>query len=277
MIDMKSFFDALPPSVWGAVGAAFGALITAVVTLISNSGSNKRLKVQLAHDAREKNIDRMKDLRKEIYISAVEELTKASSYFASIPVRDLDDINFSIDLQGLNVAAAKLSLVAPPNTQQAVDELGIEYAKLTFKIMAKIPPLRELKSYVQLYASMYEQSMSEVRRIVSAMTHHNEAAQVDELVYAGLQNTFNYFSEQAESFTDKKSVAQNDFNKLSVKFGRDLMSDMRPLAELQTKVIIAIRKDLGVETDEVLMSIQVKKQWVDVAEAVESEVAKSNL
>lgn len=274
MIEINTVVDSLPAPVWGAVGAMFGAVIAFIATIILNYGNSKRLKIQLSHDAREKNIDRMKDLRKEIYLSAVEEITKASCYFASIPNLELKNIDVSGDLQGLYVAAAKLSLVAPPQTQYAVDALGVEYAKLTFKIIAKIPPMRELKAVVGMNEAFYEQSMDEVKRVLSTMTKYNESAQDDELVYQGLQNAFKFFSEQAELYTGKRSDAQLEYNELSSNFSMGLMVDMKPLAELQTKVIIAIRKDLGVETNEVQLQAHMKQQWQEITDAVEEELSR---
>lgn len=264
-----SVFDSIPSAVWGVVGAVVGATLISITNLISNMGNTKRLSLQLAHDAKEKNIDRMNNLRRDIYLAAVAEMTRASSLFGSLPHKEPSDQDVSAGLEGLYVAAAKLSLVAPPGTQEAVDALGIEYWKLAHKVIMSLPPIQASKAEVDLCGSMYDQAMSEVKRIISAMSSLQESGRPDESVISGLQGSFSFFSEQASDFSKQRHVANEEFHALCAEYNSWLMKDMKPLAVLQAKVIIAIRQDLGVETDIARMMAHMEQQWKTVSEDVE--------
>lgn len=269
MSGIINMLNSIPGPVWGVFGAVAGAALTSITNLISNFGNNKRLALQLAHDAREKNIDRMNVLRREIYLAAIEEMTKASSYFGSIPHKDFNDQNVSVGLSGLYIAAAKLALVAPPGTQEAVDTLGVEYWELTQKVMLRLPPMQLLKAEINLCSTMYDQTMAEVKRIINSMNHLRESGSVDERAMYGLKSSFDFLSEQAAEQAKKRSDANFRFNKLCDDYNKELMSDMMPLALLQAKVVIAIRQDLGIETDVPRMMAHTKQQWSKVSAAVE--------
>lgn len=269
MSSTVSIFESIPGPVWGVIGAVAGATLTSITNLISNFGNNKRLSLQLAHDAKEKNIDRMNNLRREIYLTAVAEMTKASSYFGQLPHEDPSNQNVAAGLEGLYVAAAKLSLVAPPGTQEAVDSLGMEYWKLTHKVILALSPMQTLKAEMKLYGGMYDQAMIEIKRVIGAMNNLREGGCPDEDVMFGLKDSFDFLSNQAEDSSRKRQVATNEFYALCAKYNHELMADMKPLAILQAKVVIAIRQDFGIETDEARMMAHMERQWNTVSEAVD--------
>ncbi|WP_330564906.1 hypothetical protein [Pseudomonas yamanorum] len=269
MSSTVSIFESIPGPVWGVIGAVAGATLTSITNLVANFGNNKRLSLQLAHDAKEKNIDRMNNLRREIYLSAVAEMTKASSYFGKLPHEDPSNQNVAAGLEGLYVAAAKLSLVAPPGTQEAVDSLGTEYWKLTHKVIIALSPMQTLKAEMNLHGGMYDQAMIDVKRVIGAMNNLREGGCPDENVMLGLKDSFDFLSEQAADSSRKRHVATNEFYALCAKYNHELMADMKPLAVLQAKVVIAIRRDFGIETDEARMMAHMERQWETVSEAVD--------
>lgn len=268
MSDPASILDYIPATVWGMIGAVVAAFFISITNLISNVSNNKRLSLQLAHDANEKNIDRMNNLRREIYLEAVEQMTKASGYFGSIPYKEIGDQNIATELEGLYISAAKLSLVAPPETHEAVDSLGVEYWKLMNKVMNKLPPMQELKAEINLYSAMYDQSMTEVKRLIGVMNSLRESGRVDDDAMHGLKSSFDFLSDQAADYAEKRKIANYKFFQLCGEYSCELMADMRPVAMLQGMVVIAIRKDFGIETDEARMMAHLGQQLDAVSAAV---------
>lgn len=274
MSSTVSIFESIPGPVWGVIGAIAGATLTSITNLISNFGNNNRLSLQLAHDAREKNIDRMNSLRREIYLSAVAEMTKASSYFGRLPHEDPSNQNVAAGLEGLYVAAAKLSLVAPPDTQEAVDRLGVEYWKLTHKVIVALSPMQSLKAEMTVYTRMYDHAMIDVKRVRGAMNNLLEGGCPDEDVMIGLKSSFDSLSDQASDYSREIDVANNEFLALCEKYNHELMKDMKQVALLQAKVVVAIRRDFGIETNESRMMDHMERQWSTVSEAVDQASSK---
>src|SRR5262245_49382082 len=108
-----TFLSSIPDVVWSGVIAS---ILTLSGVLVSNWSNTKRLLVQLKHDADENQKERVAGLRREVYLTAAEELTKASTYLGSLPQADLAKVNAAEGLQGFFVAATKLQLVAEPTT-----------------------------------------------------------------------------------------------------------------------------------------------------------------
>jgi predicted metal-dependent hydrolase len=264
MDEVKPILDSIPAAAWAAAGAVFGAVVAFIASIILNYGNNRRLKIQLEHDGAEKNVDRMNALRREVYLSAVEEMAKASGYLASLPSRDLAKTNISEDLQGLFASAAKLSLVGSPKTQLAMDMLGVAYTKLVFDILQRLGPLQDISSNIALNIKMYEQVMVDVHRVLGELTLFSESTQTDEYKHAALQSSFDFFNGQAQKFNEDRESAQIEFNRLLGVFNNELFRDMEPIARLQIEVMISVRTDLGVETDSDDMRKRSMKQWGEI-------------
>jgi len=272
MTDMKAIFDSIPAPLWGIIGTAFGALLTLTAALIVNSGNNKRLKIQLRHDEKEKNTDRMNAMRREVYMDAIAEMIKVGGYLGDLPNGDVANKNISSDLQGFYVAAAKLSLVSSDETQKAVDALGIDYSKLIFVLMQRVVPLHAASLDIKLHAKYFDEFMSSVTRVSADITHFNESARTEQNVFAALERSFNFFLSQAKAQEEQRSEAQNRFNELHMEFNRLLMLDMRKISALQVEVLIAIRKDLGIVTDEQHLRNRALNHYSEIFKSVDDAI-----
>lgn len=111
MTDLISFLQSIPDVIWSGLIAS---VLTLSGVLISNSSNTSRLKLQLQHDAGQKTTERIAALRRDVYLQAAEELTKANTYLGSLSQIDLAKTNASEGMQGFFGAAAKLQLVAEP-------------------------------------------------------------------------------------------------------------------------------------------------------------------
>lgn len=274
MEDLKPIIDSIPAPAWAAAGAVFGAVVAFIASIILNYGNNKRLEIQLKHDANEKNIDRMNTLRREVYFSVVEETTKASSYLSSLPTRNPATTNIAEDLQGLFVAGAKLSLVGSPKTKQAMDLLGVEYTKLMFDILHRLGPLQDASNIIDLNIKMHEQMMIDANKAQGQLRQFKETGHTEKETYAAIQSSFDFFNIQAQKFNEDRAKAQLEFNRLHAVFNKELFRDMKPIASLQVEVIISIRTDLGVETDENDMRTRSKIQWDEIIGAANDTLEK---
>ena len=77
---------ALFVAIVGLFSTLLGAITAAVVALAVNQKSNQqqteRLKIQLQHEATQKNRDREMTLRREVYLEAASEMANAARYIA---------------------------------------------------------------------------------------------------------------------------------------------------------------------------------------------------
>src|SRR5262245_53109824 len=101
VLDLLKF---IPDVVWSGIIAS---LLTLSGVLISNKSNTARLRMQLNHDAEQKERDRKATIRREVYIRAAEELVKANTHL--VPSRKL------ISLKPISFRASKAFSLRRPN------------------------------------------------------------------------------------------------------------------------------------------------------------------
>src|ERR1051325_8996126 len=121
-----------PPVIWSTVSGLIGAVIALIGALggvaLSNVSHSKRLRIQLQHDAAENAKERKAQLRRDVYLVAVEEIAKVTSHLGSLAQVDVTTTNPADALKGFQGATAKLVLVAEPKTALLVSDLASKYS-----------------------------------------------------------------------------------------------------------------------------------------------------
>ena len=120
MDTILSLLKSIPDTVWAALTAS---ALTLGGVFLSNRSSTKRLKLQLEHDAQEKEKDRKNDLRKNVYLKAAEEIVNANQHLATLSQVDLIEVNIGDGLKSLSIAASQVGLIASPETSKSVNDL----------------------------------------------------------------------------------------------------------------------------------------------------------
>ena len=262
MTILIEFVRSIPDVVWSGVIAA-GLTLSGV--LVSDWRNTSRLRMQLQHNAAENAKERTATLRRDVYLLAAEELTKATSHLASLPQSDLSKTNAANGLQGFFAAAAKLQLVAEPKTALLVNQLAADYAELLLRIVARLTPLQKTRIDISINDDLYNKAQAEVTRVLAEMAKINEAAQVNNAVFGALQRAFNGYQTQAKMYADARSTAWDAFNRLNSAFCRELLIDMRLMGERQIPVLIEIRRDLGLTAELGAFREQMEAQWTRMA------------
>lgn len=267
MTTLVEFFRSIPDVIWSGVLAS---VLTLSGVLISNWSNTNRLRMQLQHDATEKAKERTAALRREVYLQAAEELTKANSHLASLPQSDLSKTNAADGLQGFFAAAAKLQLVAEPKTALLVNQLVATYGELLLRLLARLIPLQKARTDISINDGLYDKAQAAVTRVLSNIAKFNEAAQVNGAVFAALQRAFDGYQAQAALYAEARSAAWDEFNRLNAEFCRQLLTDMRLMGEQQIPVLIEIRRDLGLTAELGAFREQMDAQWNRMAAQIDA-------
>ena len=261
----------VPDVVWSGVIAS---VLTLSGVLISNWSNTTRLRIQLQHDADQKTKERTAILRREVYLKAVEELTKANSHLAGLPQSDPTKVNLADGLQGFFGAAAKLQLVAEPKTALLMNQLVASYGELMLRLMGSAMPLHGLRSDISIHDTLYNQAQSQVTRVLGEMAKFNESAQVNDRVFGALQRSLEAFQAQTAKHASDRAQAWDTFNRLNVDFCRQLLTEMRSIGEQQIPALVEIRRDLGLTTDLEAFREQMEAQWHRMSAQLQSLLQK---
>lgn len=266
MNQLVALVTVIPEAVWSGILAAAIALAG---VLIANRSNTSRLRVQLEHDAAEKQRERASVLRRDVYLRAVEEMAKANNFLGSLPQQDPTKGNLADGLQGFFSTAAKVQLVAEPKTALLVMRLVGQYGELMLRLLAKSQPMHDAKIEINLNDDFYTKAQAEVTRVLGEMRRHRESAKPDEAVLAALDKTLQFQQAQAAAYGEKRAEAWSRFNRGHKDYLRSLLTDLRPLMALQIPVQVAIRRDLGLDADLLALEEEMEVQRLKATEALE--------
>ncbi|MCX5782094.1 MAG: hypothetical protein NT145_05265 [Elusimicrobia bacterium] len=243
---MLKVLESIPANIWSVV---LGSIIAFGGVLISDRSQSKRLKIQLKHDSELKAIERKAVMRREVYLNAAEELVKANSYLGSLPQLDLIKTNIANGLLGFSVASAKLGLVAEEETAKALNELVIAYNGLVLKLVANVIPIGEQRIQINIKNVHYDESQTEIKRILAEMSRQNESGAPDGNIFKSLNSSFEFHQTKAKKLNDERNECWNKVNELTKQFILLLSDEMKEIALLQVPVMVGIRKELDIDTN----------------------------
>ena len=261
----------VPNVVWSGVIAA---VISLCGVWISNRSNNERLKLQLAHDAQEKNKERIHSLRSEVYLRVVEYIEATNIHLSSLSNRDLTKSDMSTELQVISGAMAKLKLVAEPQTSKIANELGIAFGVVFMKMLSLLPPLQKEKVDIEISNDFYDDAHNEAKALQKEIDRISQCEAVDYHRLQANQSAFDFKCEQADKYASARSEAYKNYNSELKKFNSILMGEMKSLTEVQLRLMIAVRADLGLTSDLQDLHKQLELQWSVMLANYESSINK---
>ncbi|MTW11445.1 hypothetical protein GM658_12640 [Pseudoduganella eburnea] len=257
-MNIITLISQIPATFWSGL---FAAVLTLGGVLIANKDNTKRLRTQLDHDAEQKTKERTTTLRREVYMTAAEEMVKATHHLGNLPSVDLSKETLDGGLLGFARASAKMQLVAEPNTALLINKLSAAYAEAVVHLATLVTPILRHKGDIQMYDDFYKTSNGEVRRVLNLQTMFLESAQTDQVRFQALQQSFAGFQAQAEHMAAARSEAWSRHNAELAQFYRAMLEELRAIAPLQISVLVEIRRDLGLTTDLNAYRLEMENQW----------------
>lgn len=256
--EVVQFLQLVPGVIWSAIVASG---ITLFGVMLSNKSNTSRLILQLEHDAREKSKDKLNNLRREVYLKAIEDIEATNIHISTLANRDLANSNMNVEIQAIGASIAKLKLVAESDTARLAGELSAALGALVLKLLPRLMPLLEAKSDIEINDSAYISSSAEASRIMREMHKFNEEGRQDANIFQTLQKSHEFFCDQAQQYADARALAYDVRNVRMHEFNAMLIPDMKEISKLQLKVTVAIRNDLGIVSDVADLQRQLERHW----------------
>lgn len=254
---MLNQLSLIPDVVWSGVIAS---TITLLGVFLVNVSNNRRFRLQLKHESIENERERAADLRRDVFLPAAEELIKAMNFLSGLPKADLRKINPVEGVQGFFAASAKLHLVSDERTAGPVAEFSAAFGQLFMRVVAKIVPLQTLQIDIEILDGLYEKFQADANRVLSERGRMVETGNSDQALFELLGKAFEMHQEMATGYAQERAEKWQNYNELMRQFVLFLMTEMRAVSQLQIPLLVALRRDLGFNTDSGLYLAQLEKQ-----------------
>lgn len=236
----------IPDAIWSALLAS---LMTLAGVFASNRHNRGQLEIQLKHDATEKDKDRKLDNRREVYLRLAEEMVNAGSFLGGLAQSENALANIGSGTRGFFAAATQAGLIAESKTAHHLSELVSSYGELTLHLTTKLFPIEQLKTDIKLVSEQYDQANLERQRILNEMTRLNEAGVADPGRFDALKRSFEALHHLANEKAEERGQLYDKLNLANSDFAKHLMQQMHVIGPQTDSALIALREELGVDTD----------------------------
>ncbi|MDR6581634.1 hypothetical protein [Pseudomonas extremaustralis] len=264
------FMKTVPDVIWSGIVAS---AITLFGVMISNKSNSGRLLLQLNHDANEKSKERMSKLRHDVYLKAIEDIEITNIKLGTLVSRDFTKIDMTLELQAITASMAKVKLVAEPETTKLAGELSAEFGVVFLKLLPWLAVVQNAKADIEINSSSYDSSFAEASRLQLDMQRFHEEGRQDWAVYQTLESYYKFKSGQSEEYSEALARAYEIHGEKLGEFNALLLPEIKGLSKVQLKLMIAIRKDLGIACDVAELQRQLERHWA-VMEAGYGNVMK---
>jgi hypothetical protein len=246
MAFFKSAIALIPESIWAAALAAFMAFFGVAM---SNKNHRQILFRQLEHDSLENDKERKLAIRKDVYLRLAEEMVKAYGYIGSLGQVNIAKKNIHAELIGFQAIANQASLISQPETSYLIINLNKDLSLLIMDLIPSLGRISVLMGAIETQDKFYDRSQEEIQRVLSDRGRMREMNDPDAARFKELGHSFDFHMKSADQYSRERNKLALELNNLIINFGLSLIEKLEPIAEQQVHILVALRSEMGIESD----------------------------
>jgi hypothetical protein len=199
--------------------------------------SNNQLK--LAEIEREKNI------KKEVYLQAVEALTRTQNVVATLSNLNADEQKITSGMANDSGLIAKVQIVGSERTVKAVTTIMTSIGTAIMELMLERGVLVERKKKIELLEESRSRAQSEIDRYISIMKNLNLEGNQDTRLSDTINNSIQFETQQSEKFSQEVSNLWKRQNKEHLEFTQKCINRFFEITSLLPDAVLAFREELN--------------------------------
>ena len=234
----------------GIVPVAIGSLLTLLGVWLQSRSESNRLKIQLQHDAVQREKERQMDLRREVFLGAAETLGKQSEYINLFSKVDFDFWKDQEILKGNIGAGNKVHLIAGIETIEAYARANqcwasalLELSKMRLKIEEVKVELNGQESLIALLSNHRDEALASMKALVNSGPQSQDAYQFH-------RNRFDDLQKDISGEIMKKAKLYSKQTKLLIEISAACMTSHAEFSKRLLVVNLAARREVDLPIDE---------------------------
>jgi hypothetical protein len=215
---------------------------------IEREQSREQATLDRRHSAEQAHQERIATARRAVYLEVIDELTRAQAAFGFVTTQEIAQRDDGVPLGGLQAAVSKIGLLGEMTTVILSREL---LTSVQLALTKAVPISMQISAQwdsVEYHRQQYDAAQSEVKRLLAAMTNHNEASKDDGLGFKALEAAYERNMAMSARHSADVSAAQAAFFIRRQSYAATLMGEIAPINLKFDELIHAIRTELGLET-----------------------------
>jgi len=207
--------------------------------VIEELRSNNQLK--LAEIEREKNI------KKEVYLEAVEAITRSHIIVASLSNLNIDEQTFSSKMTADAGLIAKIQIVGSEETVKSVTNFMASVATATLDLMLERSILVDRKNTIDLLENYRTKAADEIDRYIAMMKNINLEGIQDHRLWDTINNNIEFEKEQRDKYAQEISDLWEMQNKEHLEFTKKCMDYFYDISSLLPETVLSVRDELNLK------------------------------
>lgn len=274
MIDFRDqmiqLFAAVPVTFWAALVGATVALTGVVLT---NWGTSRRLAQQLEHDAKQKQLDRLASLRKEIYLRAGEQVVRTQQHLSSLNTLDPEETELAGGLTDFVALASQVGLIGSQRTSGLIAELTIRFGEGFLNLLAYATPAHRARSQIKLTSEEVTAAQARADAALEGMRQINLSGQPDDPRFGALQRAAEFDNDRVNRLHEERQAAFQQLREANRRYYDAATAVLDGLSDAVIDVQIALREEMGLATD----PVEARRLSADARERMRRASAAANL
>ena len=221
--------------------------ITNEVELVKSGYAEILEEVKVSNQIKISAIEREQNTKKEVYMEAVEAITKSQNMVASFSNLNISEEQITSGFSEQAGKIAKVQIVGTRETVQAVTIFMSEIGTATLNLMLERMALINRKNEIKISESLRDKYQSEVDRYIAIMKNLNLAGNQDQGTWDYVNKSFEFECEQRDKHNKEIDELWVIQNREHIIYVRKCMATFFEISELLPRAVLSVRGELGLE------------------------------
>lgn len=221
--------------------------ITNEVELVKSGYAEILEEVKVSNQIKISAIEREQNTKKEVYMEAVEAITKIQNMIASFSNLNISEEQIASGFSEQAGKIAKVQIVGCRETVQAVTIFMSEIGTATLNLMLERMTLINRKNEIKISENLRDKYQSEVERYIAIMKNLNLAGNQDKGTWDYVNKSLEFECEQRDGHNKEIDELWAIQNREHIVYVRKCMATFFEISELLPQAVLSVRSELGLE------------------------------
>jgi hypothetical protein len=224
-------------------------LITDKVESVRTDYNHLLEEVKSNYQLRFAAVEREKNTKKEVYMEAVESITRTLNVITGFCSLNLSEEQIASSMRSDAGKIAKIQVVGGKETVKAITKFMAEVGKVFLDLMLKRSELVLRNNSIQQYGSLRDKAQQEIDRYIAIMKNLNLQANTDQYLWDTLNRNVEFEQSQYDKHQAKLHELWGIQNIEHLEFTRECMDRFFEISMLLPPAVLAIRSELDLDME----------------------------
>lgn len=192
-------------------------------------------------------IEREKATKKEVYLEAVEAITRSQNIITSFCNLNLADEQITASMVSDSGKIAKIQIVGTKETVKAITEYMAAVGSVTLDLMLERSRLIHRKNSIQTLTSLQERAQKEIDRYIAIMKNFNLEGNENPEVWKTVNRSIDFEQKEYGKYRDEIAELWKLQNKEHLEFTRKCMNNFFEISAILPNAVLSVRNELDMK------------------------------